>query len=249
MTLTQNWTAWQGLNFDKVVPIKDRRTRRVLRPTDAAGALQTDAYGGLLPFTVTLNSDGSLWLHLAGADLLDLAPGDYAYDVVATIPMQYPANDYQTRKVMSGTITVKAYTTITYGDEDTSTMELRFRKGEDFTRPILWNDSAGVLQTVQKAYLEATDSLGATVLDLRWFTAVPNSAAIAALPANQRGYIISGALPGETACTLTLRIDHTNSLPAGTFPFNLFVQDSLGDWDCLIKGTIYVGPAVGTAPY
>lgn len=240
--ITQNWTAEQGQSFHKLVVPRDRRTRRILKPRDAAGAVRTDAYGGLMPFTCVITSEGSIAIELTGEQLRDLAPGDYAYDIVATIPISFPYSEYETRKIAAGTLTVQAYTTITYGDEDVTTMELRFTKGEDFERPIVW-EVDGVVQTVTGAYLQA-DSNGTAVVDLRWYATEPNDAAIIALPGAQKGFIV----PGATGQTLVLRVDHRNTVPAGTYPFDLFVKDSVGDWVRLAKGSMIVQPATSENP-
>jgi hypothetical protein len=243
---TQDWNLDAGLVWRRIIPIKDRRTRRILRPTDVAGAIKTNEFGGLLPFTCYVTAEGAVLIELSAEETRSLADGVYDYDVVATIPMSSPVERFESRKVLSGKITVTNYTTITYGDEDVTNMELRFTRGEDFTRPIAWRDEDAALIAVQKAYLQATMAdLTTVVLDLRWFASVPNEATIAALPATQRGYIVSGA-PDNT---IVIHVSNTHTIPAGVYPWTLFVQDIGGDWQQLLKGSLYVDAAPGANPY
>jgi hypothetical protein len=97
--------------------------------------------------------------------------------------------------------------------------------------------------TVQDAFMQAKDSDGANVLDLRWYATKPSEETVVALTGNRRGYIapIAGA-------TLELHVSDKNTVPAGIYPFDLFVKDSAGDWDCLASGTVVVEASVSVPP-
>jgi hypothetical protein len=81
-------------------------------------------------------------------------------------------------------------------------------------------------------------------IDLRWYPTTPTEATITTLtPANKRGY-----LAPVTGATLELHISDKNTVPAGSYAFDLFVQDSAGDWDCLSSGTLIVEAAISEPP-
>jgi hypothetical protein len=92
--------------------------------------------------------------------------------------------------------------------------------------------------------MQAKTSTGTTVVDLRWYATTPTENTVIALtPANKRGY-----LAPATGATLEVHISNTNDVAAGSYPFDLFVQDSAGDWDCLSSGTLVVEAAVSAPP-
>ena len=71
----------------------------------------------------------------------------------------------------------------------------------------------------------------------------PSEETVVALTANRRGYLapIAGG-------TLEMHVSDKNTVPAGAYPFDMFVQDSAGDWDCLASGTVVVEAAVSAPP-
>jgi hypothetical protein len=91
--------------------------------------------------------------------------------------------------------------------------------------------------------MQAKDSTGTVVLDIRWYASPPSEATIAALPASRRGYIAPA-----TGATLELHISNLNTIAAGSYTYDLFVKDSAGDWDQLVKGTFVVEEAVSVEP-
>jgi hypothetical protein len=91
--------------------------------------------------------------------------------------------------------------------------------------------------------MQAKNGSGTTMVDLRWFSSVPSEATIAALPASRRGYLAPAA-----GATLELHISDTNTVAAGSYSFDLFVQDSAGDWDCLASGTLVVEASISAPP-
>jgi hypothetical protein len=122
-------------------------------------------------------------------------------------------------------------------------MEIRFKQRTDYRRTFTWKDEDGDVLTIQSAYMQAKNSLGVTVIDLRWFSTVPSESTIAALPAERRGY-----LAPATGATLEIHVSDKNPVAAGSYPFDLFVQDSAGDWDCLASGTVVVEAAISSPP-
>ena len=92
--------------------------------------------------------------------------------------------------------------------------------------------------------MQANNTAGTTVFDLRWYATAPNEATIIALtPSNKRGYIAP-----KTGYTLEIHISDTNGIPAGSYPFDLFVKDSAGDWSSISQGQIVVEPSTSTPP-
>ena len=92
--------------------------------------------------------------------------------------------------------------------------------------------------------MQAKDSAGTTVLDIRWYATVPSEATVIALtPANKRGY-----LAPSTGATLELHISNKNDIATGSYTYDIFVQDTSGDWDQLVKGTFVVETATSTEP-
>lgn len=234
MIRTVNYTLTRGLPWERLIIVKDRRTHRLLRPTDARCYIKTGTLT-LAEVTTSLTSENGILLSLNSAETQDLPLGTLDYDVFATISgVQQP--------VAKGTITVSALNNIS-PLEDALAMEIRFKKYTDFRQGFTWRDSEGEILTVQSAYMQAEDSDATTVLDLRWFASAPNEGTIAALPANQRGYIAPKA--GET---LEIHISDKNSIPSGEYQFDLMVQDSSGDWSCLAQGQVVVEYSISAPP-
>jgi hypothetical protein len=186
--------------------------------------------------TATVNGSGDVRLYLTAAETLELPIGNLEYDVLAVYDDVY----YQVTK---GVITVNTGDTVTDRDE-AQYMELRMKQYEDFRKTFTWKDSTGTLQAVTNAYLQAKDTAGTTVLDLRWYSSIPAENTIVALTANRRGY-----LAPKAGVTLEMHISDKNSIPAGVHTFDLFVQDSAGDWERLAAGTISVDASISTNPY
>ena len=231
---TVNYSITRGLDWQRLIIVKDRRTHRQVKPTDARAFLKT----GLLAkkeITIDLTSENGIMLYLSSEETQDLPLGELEYDVLATI------NDIQ-RPVARGTIVVSALDNIT-PMEDSQAMEIRFKQRVDFRRTFTWKDADGDVLTVQNAYMQAKNTAGTTVLDLRWYSSTPSEATVIGLPVERRGYLapISGA-------TLEMHISDKNTIAAGSYNFDLFVQDSAGDWDCLASGTVVVEAAISAPP-
>ena len=204
-------------------------------PTSVKAQIQTSV-DSKKSITATVTGAGELLLSLTAADTLELPIGDLEYDVLAVYDSIY----YQ---VSQGKITVTALDNVTDRDEAQS-MELRMKQYEDFRKTFTWKDSTGTLQAVTNAYLQAKNTAGTTVLDLRWYSSVPAEETVVALAADRRGY-----LAPKSGVTLEMHISDKNSIPAGVHTFDLFVQDSAGDWERLAAGTISVDASVSTNPY
>ena len=231
---TVNYTAVRGLPFERLLILKDSRTRRLFKPTDARAYIKTGDLT-VAEITCTITTENGISLTLTDAETQDLPLGDLKYDVLATI------NDVQ-QKITQGTITVSALDNIT-PLEDALAMEIRFKKYTDFRQSYTWKDSDGNILTVTDAFMQAKNAAGTTVIDLRWFSSIPNEATILALPAARRGYIAP-----KTGYTLELHISDANSVPAGSYLFDLFVKDSAGDWSSISQGQVVVESSTSVPP-
>lgn len=234
MAQTVNYTLVRGLPWERLIIVKDRLTRHVMYPTDSRAYVKT-GNTTVAELTTTITTENGILLTLTSEETQDLPLGDLSYDVIATVHgVQQP--------VAKGTISVSALNNIT-PLEDAQAMEIRFKKYTDFRQAFTWKDDVGVTISVTDAFMQAKDSLGAVVLDLRWFSAIPDETTILGLPASRRGYIAP-----KSGYTLEIHISDKNSVPAGSYPFDLFVKDSAGDWSSIAQGTVVVETAVSTPP-
>jgi hypothetical protein len=234
MSSVVNYSITRGLPFERLIVLKDRRTHWLLKPTDCRAYVATTG-NAKMEITSYITSEQAIMLSMTAEETQDLPLGDLSYDVLATVGgVQRP--------VAQGTITVAALNTIT-PMEDSQAMEIRFKQRTDFRRTFTWRDADGEILSVQSAFMQAKTSTGTTVVDLRWFASVPSEATVVALPENRRGY-----LAPATGATLEMHISDKNTVAAGSYDFDLFVQDSAGDWDCLVSGTMVVEPAISEPP-
>lgn len=235
MAQTVNYTLTRGLPWDRLIIIKNKYSHALLRPTDSRSYVQTGTLTKT-EITTSITTENGILLSLTAEETQDLPLGDLKYDVLTTI------NGVQ-RPVSGGIITVSALDTVT-PLEDTQAMEIRYKQHTDYRRTFTWRDSAGNVLTIQSAFMQAKDSTGTTMLDLRWFSSTPDEATIIALtPSNKRGY-----LAPITGGTLEMHVSDKNTVPAGSYSFDIFVQDSAGDWDCLSSGTFVVEASVSAPP-
>lgn len=239
-----SYHATKGLPWERLIIIKDNVTRRIIKPLDAWGVVKTSDIGRI-ELTTHITSEGGIVLFLSEEETKDLPVGDLTFDVVATVPNRslVPGGPTTvTRPVAKGTIKVSDVGTVT-SLEEIDYMELRFGQGEDYYRSFKWHDDNGNLATVTNAYMQAVDSEGTTVIDLRWFSSVPNEATIEALPSVRRGY-----LSQDSEASLVMHISNTNPITSGEYKFDIFVQDTAGDWTRLTKGTLVVEESVSVKP-
>lgn len=235
MVRTVNYTLVRGLPWERLIIVKDKRTHRLQRPTDARAYVRTGSIT-VAELTTTLTSENGIALSLTAEETQDLPLGDLFYDVLATI------NGVQ-QPVSQGTISVAALNNIT-PLEDSYAMEIRYKQYTDYRRTFTWKDADGVVIAVQSAFMQAKTTTGTTVIDLRWYATTPSEATVIAItPASKRGY-----LAPATGATLELHISNTNNVASGVYSYDIFVQDSAGDWDCLTSGTLIVEPAVSVPP-
>ena len=232
---TVNYNITRGLPFERLLILKDRRTHSMLKPTDCRSFIKTGDLAKM-EITTAITRENGIMLSLTAEETQDLPLGDLQYDVLATVKgIQRP--------VVEGTISVTALDTVT-PLEDSKAMEIRFKQHTDYRRTFTWKDADGVVISVQSAFMQAKTSTGTTVIDLRWYSTTPSEATVIGLtPANKRGY-----LAPATGATLELHISNTNNVAAGSYSFDLFVQDSAGDWDCISSGTLVVEAAVSAPP-
>ena len=237
-----NYDIVRGLPWERLVIIKDRRSHRVVTPSTARAYIQTSTTS-VLEVTTEITGENGVQLSLTADQTKDLPTGELAYDVFATCKL-YGAD--VEKQVSKGLINVSTTDRIT-PEEDSKALELRYTQKTDFYRTFTWKDSDDAVQTVSSAYMQAKNTSGATVVDLRWYASKPNESTVIALsPANTRGYLIAGETAGTT---LDLHISDKNDVAAGTYTYDLFVQDSAGDWDMLAAGNLVVEAATSSNPY
>ena len=234
-TQTVNYTLTRGLPWERLILIKDRQNHRVVKPTESLSFVKTGELSKL-EITTEVTSENGIKLTLTAEETQDLPLGELQYDVLATIAgIQRP--------VSKGTITVSALDTIT-PLEDTQAMEIRYKQRTDYRRTFSWKDANGDVLTIQSAFMQAKTSTGTTVVDLRWYSSTPSESTVIALtPASKRGYLAPAA-----GATLELHISNTNTVAAGSYSYDLFVQDLAGDWDCIVSGTLVVEEAISAPP-
>lgn len=234
----------KGLPWERLIIVKDNVSRRIIRPTDAWGVIKTSDIGRI-ELTTFITSEGGIVVSLNEEETKDLPVGQLDFDVIALLPnrsLTPGGSTTITRPVAKGTISVSDVGTIT-PLEEIDYMELRLGQGEDYYRAFTWYDDDDSVAAVANAYMQAVNSSGETVLDLRWFSTPPNEATIEALPSIRRGY-----LSPESGKSLLMHISNTNPIPAGEFKFDIFVQDTAGDWRRLTKGVMFVEPSVSIKP-
>lgn len=245
MTTAVNYSITRGLPWYRQISVKSKRTHWRLKVSDPNAYIQIGS-GHKKEIYATIMGNNNILLSLNADETLDLPEGDLSYDVWATV--FYPGasggtiNQPVYQPVAKGKIHVSTYESITPLEDDDA-MELRYTQRTDYRRNFSWKDENGEVLAVQNAFMQAKDSTGAVVLDIRWYSSQPSESTIAALPANQRGYIAP-----VTGATLELHISNLNTIAAGSYSYDLFVQDSAGDWDQLVKGTFVVEEAVSVEP-
>lgn len=243
MTSQLKYHATKGLPWERLLIIKDKDSRRILKPLDAWGVLKTGDVTRK-EFSTSITSEGGIVIYLSEEDTIDLPEGDLSFDVMAVIQTRslYKGNTTVTRPIAKGTITVSAmgnYTPI----EESDYMELRFKQHEDFYRTFTWKDESGNVIDVQNAYMQAKNTGGTTVLDIRWYAPAPSEATISGLTGNRRGYIAE-----NSDSSITLHISNMNTVPVGEHRYDMFVQDNNGDWTCLASGVIVIEESISVMP-
>ena len=235
--------ATKGLPWERLIIVKDRVGRRIQKPSDAWGVIKTGDVTRK-EFATTITPEGGIVIYLSESDTNDLPEGDLEFDVVATIPARslYAGTTEITMPVAKGVI--KVFPLATYTPlEESDYMELRFKQREDFYRTFTWRDENGDVIDVQNAYMQARDTDNDLVLDLRWAVPAPNEATMSGYDGDRRGYITE-----NNDNSITVHISNLNTIPVGEHKYDLFVQDSNGDWTCLVSGAIVVESSVSVMP-
>lgn len=245
MITQANYTLMKGTPWERLIVVKDRYTHRVIKAQDAWATLQTGSSKKNIP--VTIVSDGSIMLYFSAEETLDLPEGELNFDVVAVVQRRSALAGggwtSVTTPVASGTITVSSPGLVSPLQE-AQVLEIRFKKGEDYRNTFTWTSSDGSVLSVVDAYMQAKDTTtNTTVIDLRWYASTPLEATVIALPGAQRGY-----LAPYTGESLELHISDMNTVPAGTYPFDLFVKGASGDWTRLSEGYVVVEASVSSKP-
>jgi hypothetical protein len=201
-----------------------------------------------VPLNVTITGDGSLMLYLTDQETADLPVGELTFDVVAVVNRRSALAGGGwtsiTTPVVAGTIAVSSLDIVsdpTLGA--IMNVPIKFAKGEDYYTSFVWQDGDGNTLTVTDAYLQAKDDTGAVVIDIRWYATTPNEVAIAALTGPRRGY-----LTWLSNSSLELHISDLNSVTAGTYEYDLFVQGAVNQWTRLVRGYVTIDSSVSVRP-
>lgn len=235
--------------------VKDKATRRIIRPLDAWANIKTGEYS-IKEIPCFITSEGGILMQLTESDTADLPVGELDFDVMATyykyqrltygsLTASYSSTgsgDTVTQPVAKGTIKVEGLNNITPLEEP-DYMELRFNRYEDFYRTFTWRDESSNIIVIQDAYMQAKDSTGTVVLDARWYEPAPTESVIQSFDPEKRAYITS-----NTDGSITLHISNLNPVPTGVHRYDLFVKDSNGDWSVLTKGTVIVEETISVLP-
>lgn len=108
----------RGEDWERLIVIKDRRTRRKRVPTEAAASVRIDGVDYVLPTEIT--SEGGVKLSLSANNTEWLSDGTYLWDMVATVSRSalLTSTPLTETVVAKGTLTVSTYSNITPMDSD-----------------------------------------------------------------------------------------------------------------------------------
>lgn len=109
MLTNLEYEVTKGLDWERLVVVKNRSTRRVIKPSNAWATAKLDDVT-TKSITCSLLSDGGILLYMSSAETAALAVGTYPFDVVATVPNSTLSTSAsagtENVPVASGTITV-----------------------------------------------------------------------------------------------------------------------------------------------
>jgi hypothetical protein len=234
-----NFKIVRGLPWKRFICVKSNLTHYRVN-VDTPSAYVATSTTGKKQIDATITSEGIIQLALDRDETIDLPEGALNWDVWANVTVGL--NDKVYQPVANGIIEVVSYETVTPSQE-VDEMEIRYKQRTDYSRIFTWQDDDGDVLTVQSAFMQAKNTAGATVLDLRWYNTKPSEQTISELTANRRGYLIPSA-----GATLEMHISDMNTIAAGSYVFDLFVQDADGDWDCIAQGTLVVEDSISSPP-
>lgn len=254
MTSFVKYSATQGIPWERLIIVRDRRTHRVRRPVQCWARIKTGTLT-VAPITTTITSEGGILLSLTAEQTKDLPVGELKFDVMAVMPKYQvltatnfasyevsSSTETITEPVARGVLTVSALDTVTSLEENDQ-VEIRFKQGEDYRLVYSWTDSDGELVAVQDAYMQAKDVEGNVIMTISWFNTAPNEATIAAMTNTERGY-----LAPFTGSTMELHISNLNDFDAGAYTYDVFVQETDNDWKPLVAGNLIIEESVSTRP-
>lgn len=228
---TLDYTLVQGEPWQRLIMVKDKRTRRARKLGSARSIMRLQGTSDTHELDVTISYEGGAMLCITYNQSLDLTPGVWDFDVVG---------DYrgQNEKISQGTITVEALSTIT-PLEGGPMITINYDQYTDYRKVFTWQDTDGQTIEVSDARLQAKDTQDAIVLDLAFAATPPDETAIGLLDPDKRGY-----LSPIVGSSLELHISEQAVIPAGTYTFDLLAQEAGGDWGRLSEGTLNVDAGV-----
>ena len=115
---TLNYTIHRGETWERLVIIKDRRTRRKRVPTTAAASLRSVSTLGVATkhvIPVTITSEGGVLMSMSTGNTEWLAVGDYPWDMVVTVSRSalLTSTPLVETLLVRGTLSVLSYDNIT----------------------------------------------------------------------------------------------------------------------------------------
>lgn len=227
------YTLTPGHVWVRSIFVKDRITHRPRALKSVAANMKLQGSNVVLPIGAEVNREGGVTLTIEHDDSLTLTAGVWDFDVVG---------DFRgsAEKVAEGTISVEGVSNITplSGSAD---MHIYYLQYTDYRKVFTWLDADGsTVLDVSDARMQARDADDAVILDIGFFSDVPDEVAISALPDNQRGYLspIDGA-------SVELHISNQVVVAPGEYEYDILGQRSdTGDWGKLESGSITVIDAV-----
>lgn len=109
---TVNFTITRGEVWERLVVIKDKRTRRKRVPVEVAAAVRLPDGDYYLPTEVT--AEGGIKLYLNPQQTAWLEDGEYRWDIVAIVSRSalLTSTPFHEQVVLTGNLTVKSYDNI-----------------------------------------------------------------------------------------------------------------------------------------
>lgn len=108
-----NYTVDRGEVWERLLILKDRRTRRKRVPVEAAASVLIDGVKYVIPSEIT--SEGGVLLTMSAANTEWMEDGEYSWDMVATVSRSalLTSTPLTEALVVYGTLVVQTYDNIT----------------------------------------------------------------------------------------------------------------------------------------
>ena len=108
-----NYTVDRGEVWERLLILKDRRTRRKRVPVEAAASVLIDGVKYVIPSEIT--SEGGVLLTMSAANTEWMEDGEYSWDMVATVSRSalLTSTPLTEALVVYGTLAVQTYDNIT----------------------------------------------------------------------------------------------------------------------------------------